>query len=77
VGDVVRPFLRPTWVTWAVVLLPVVLVPILQVFRFDATLFAVSFLVIDLPFETYRQLGIQVGRRASRSGDRLEPRAGE
>jgi hypothetical protein len=59
----VRASLRPTWVTWTVVLAPFVFVPILSVLRFDLTLFALSRVVIDLPFQAARHLGLPVGRR--------------
>jgi hypothetical protein len=58
-----RTFLRPTRVTWAVVLAPVVLLPVLGLVRFNATLLLLGLFVIDLPFESYRRLGLPVGHR--------------
>jgi hypothetical protein len=59
----VRKILRPTWVTWTVVLAPFALVPLLSLLRFHATLFVFGYFVIDLPFEAYRRLGLPVGHR--------------
>jgi hypothetical protein len=45
------------------VLAPVVLVLVLSLLRFNTTLLLLGFLVIDLPFEGYRRLGLPVGHR--------------
>jgi hypothetical protein len=56
-------FLRPTWLTWVVVLSPVALVPALSLLQFHATLFALYLLAIEIPFAAYHRLGLPVGRR--------------
>jgi hypothetical protein len=59
----VRRFFRPTRVTWAVVLAPFAVAPVLSFLRFNETLFLFGLLVIDIPFEAYRRLGLPVGHR--------------
>ena len=58
-----RAFLRPTWVTWAVVLAPVMLVPLLRFLRLHGTLFALYLCLIEVPFAVVYRLGLPVGRR--------------
>jgi hypothetical protein len=62
-GGSVRTFLRPTWVTWAVVLAPVALLPLLGLLGFQATLFLVYLLAVEIPFSLFHRLGLPVGRR--------------
>jgi hypothetical protein len=59
----VRKFLRPTRVTWAVVLAPVMLVPLLRLLRLHGTLFALYLCLIEVPFAVVYRLGLPVGRR--------------
>jgi hypothetical protein len=59
----VRAFLRPTWVTWAVALLPAALVPLLSLLRFQVTLFAFYLAFVEIPFAIVYRLGLPVGRR--------------
>jgi len=59
----VRAFLRPTWVTWAVGLLPLALVPPLSLLRLHGTLFALYLCMIEVPFAVIYRLGLPVGRR--------------
>lgn len=58
-----RAFLRPTWVTWAVALSPVALVPVLSLLGFHVTLFALYLVFIEIPFAVFYRLGLPVGRR--------------
>jgi hypothetical protein len=59
----VRAFLRPTWVTWTVALLPVALLPLLSLLRLHTPLFVFYLALIEVPFAVFRRLGLPVGRR--------------
>jgi hypothetical protein len=50
-------------VTWTVALLPFLLVPLLSLLRFQATLFAFYLALIEVPFAIVYRLGLPVGRR--------------
>jgi hypothetical protein len=59
----VRAFLRPTWVTWTVALLPAALVPLLSLFRLHGPLFVFYLALVEVPFAVFRRIGLPVGRR--------------
>jgi hypothetical protein len=59
----VRNFLRPTWVTWVVALLPVALAPLLSRLRFHGTVFALDLALVEIPFAVFYRLGLPVGHR--------------
>jgi hypothetical protein len=59
----VRAFLRPTWVTWTVALLPAALVPLFSLFRLRGPLFLFHLALVQVPFAVFRRLGLPVGRR--------------
>lgn len=58
-----RAFLRPTWVTWTVALLPAAVVPLLSVLQLHTPLFAFYLALIEVPFAIFHRLGLPVGRR--------------
>jgi hypothetical protein len=55
--------LRPTWLTAAVIALPVALFGLAALVGWDFGVFTLLYLLIDVPFEPYRRLGLPVGRR--------------
>jgi hypothetical protein len=62
----VPAFLRPTWITWTVVLLPIAVAPLLNLLGFQSPLFLLSLLAVEIPFALLyplRRLGLPVGRR--------------
>ena len=69
-------WLRPTWITAGVLVLPVALVGLFVVLRWDFGSFALAMLLIDLPFEQYRSLGLPVGRRGDWFGFAFPNRLG-
>ena len=62
-GGSLRTFLRPTWVTWAVVLAPAALAPLLGLLGFQSTLFFGYLLAVEIPFAVFRRVGLPVGRQ--------------
>jgi hypothetical protein len=56
-------WLRPTWLTGAVLALPVALFGLFVLVRWDVAILGLLLLLVDLPFEPYRRLGLPVGRR--------------
>ncbi len=58
-----RAFLRPTWVTWAVALLPAAFVPLLSLLQLHTLLFVFYLALVEVPFALLRRLGLPVGRR--------------
>jgi hypothetical protein len=59
----VLKFLRPTRITWLVLVLPIVGAGIGLAVGSDAAFFAMFALAIELPFRLWRALGVPVGRR--------------
>jgi hypothetical protein len=59
----VRAFLRPTWVTWTVALLPGAVLPVLSLLQLHTPLFVFDLALIEVPFAISHRLGLPVGRR--------------
>jgi hypothetical protein len=69
-------WLRPTRITAGVLALPVVLAGLFVGVRWDYGVFALAALLIDLPFEQYRKLGLPVGHRGDWFGFAFPNRLG-